>query len=77
MGYEQQAGSGAWAPSLLSGRANQQFLRLEDHVKFILKGTQSGQAYGLNGLGTGRMPAFGKILTQRDIELIAIYERSM
>ncbi|GBE25820.1 cytochrome c6 [bacterium BMS3Bbin02] len=77
VGYEQQAGSGAWAPSLLSGRANQQFLRLEDHVKFILKGTQSGQAYGLNGLGTGRMPAFGKILTQRDIELIAIYERSM
>jgi len=77
VGYEQKPGSGAWGPSLLGGKANQQFLRLEDHVKLILKGTDAGQSYGVNGLGTGRMPGFGKMLTQRDIELIAIYERSM
>jgi mono/diheme cytochrome c family protein len=75
--YEQKAGSGAWGPSLLGGKANQQFLRLEDHVKLILKGTEAGQSYGVNGLGTGRMPGFGKMLSQRDIELIAIFERSL
>ena len=75
--YEQPAGSGAWGPSLLDGRADSQFARFEDHLKLIIKGTTSGQSYGINGIGTGRMPAFGKMLSQRDIELIAIYEDSM
>ena len=33
------------------------------------------EPYGLNGFGSGRMPAFGPILPQEDIELIAQYLR--
>jgi hypothetical protein len=31
----------------------------------------------VNGLGSGRMPGFGASLSRADIELIALYERTM
>jgi mono/diheme cytochrome c family protein len=45
-------------------------------VDFISKGSQGQTPYGANGFGTGRMPAFGTILTAEDIDLIATYLRS-
>ncbi len=75
--FEQGAGSGAWGPSLLDGRAVIQFPELQDHIDFIVNGSEDSVHYGINGLGSGRMPAFGAILSEHQIELIALYERSL
>ncbi|MEZ5174769.1 MAG: c-type cytochrome [Acidimicrobiia bacterium] len=75
--FEQGAGSGAWGPSLLAGRAVIQFPDMADHVKFVIDGSTDSQQYGVNGLGSGRMPAFGLVLSESQIELIVMYERTL
>ena len=71
----QQAGSGALGPALWNGRPLVQFLTDIDMVDFITKGSESGVPYGVNGVGSGRMPAFGAVLSQQDLELIVQYLR--
>jgi mono/diheme cytochrome c family protein len=75
--FTEPAGSGAWGPSLREGRALIQFPAVEDHVEFVVTGTDDHITYGINGLGTGRMPGFGEILSLEDIELIVAFERSL
>jgi mono/diheme cytochrome c family protein len=76
--FEQQPGSGAWAPALTDGRTLVQFPDEQDHVDFIINGANASERYGVNGLsGVGGMPAFGAVLSLEDIELIVKYERSM
>jgi mono/diheme cytochrome c family protein len=75
--FEQGHGTGAWGPSLQDGRSIVQFPLFADQVDFIIRGSNFGENYGLNGLGSGRMPSFGQILTQEDIDLIVAYERTM
>jgi mono/diheme cytochrome c family protein len=75
--FEQGAGTGAWGPSLLAGRAVSQFPDFDDHVGFVLSGSTDSKRYGINGLGTGRMPSFGQILSESQIELIVMYERTL
>jgi len=76
--FEQEAGTGAWAPALTDGRAITQFPDVEDHVTFVIRGAEADSHYGVNGLsGVGGMPAFGEILSRDDIELIVTYERSL
>ena len=74
---EQRAGSGSWGPSLTDGRAEIQFPNDADQIDFIVSGSEFGVNYGLNGLGSGRMPAFGQLLSLEDIRLIVAYERSL
>jgi mono/diheme cytochrome c family protein len=45
-------------------------------VEFLTDGSEANTPYGLNGFGSGRMPAFGAILSAEDIELLAAYLRS-
>lgn len=71
----QQAGSGALGPALWNGRPAVQFLNEGDMVDFIIKGSENGVPYGVNGVGSGRMPGFGPVLSQEDIELIVQYLR--
>ncbi|MCL1593367.1 MAG: cytochrome c [Actinomycetia bacterium] len=75
--FEQGAGTGAWGPSLLDGRAEGQFPTIDDQVAFVMTGSDNGERYGVNGLGTGRMPGFGQVLSVSDIELIVKYERTL
>jgi mono/diheme cytochrome c family protein len=75
--FEQGAGSGAWAPSLEDGRAKVQFPHLDDQIAFIISGSENAVGYGVNGIGTGRMPGFGNLLSEEQIELIVQYERSL
>jgi mono/diheme cytochrome c family protein len=76
--FEQEAGSGAWAPALTDGRTAVQFPDAEDHIDFIINGAVASEEYGINGLsGVGGMPGFGALLSLEDIELIVKYERSM
>lgn len=74
--FTQRAGSGGFGPALWDERPNVQFLTQEDLVEFITEGSVAQAAYGVNGIGTGRMPAFGEILSEEDISLIATYLRS-
>ncbi len=81
--YTQEAGAGGFGPALWDGRPVVQFgeapaagsEETDLLVDFIIKGSEAQTPYGLNGFGSGRMPAFGEILTQSDIELIAQYLR--
>ena len=71
----QVAGSGALGPALWNGRPNVQFLIGSDMVDFITKGSENGVPYGVNGVGSGRMPGFGPVLSLEDLELIVQYLR--
>ena len=75
--FEVGPGRGAWAPAINDGRALVQFPDGDDHIKFIITGTENAAPYGVNGIGTGRMPGFGTSLSEADIELIALYERTL
>ncbi len=75
--FEQGHGTGAWGPALIDGRSVVQFPLFEDQVDFIVRGSNFRENYGLNGLGSGRMPGLGQSLTAADIELIVAYERSL
>ena len=76
--FEQEPGSGAWAPALTDGRTLIQFPDEQDHINFIINGANASEEYGINGLsGVGGMPGFGAVLSLEDIELIVKYERSM
>ena len=73
--YTQEAGSGAFGPSLREGRSVVQFPDEADHLDFIINGSENGQGYGINGIGRGWMPGFGATLTQEDLMLIVRLER--
>lgn len=75
--FEQGSGTGAWGPSLVDGRSVVQFPEMQDQVAFVVEGSQDATQYGVNGLGTGRMPSFGGILSQPQIDLIVKYERTL
>lgn len=75
--FEQGAGSGAWGPALWEGRSEIQFPNIDDQIAFIVVGSQNAVGYGVNGVGSGRMPGFGNVLSERQIELIVKYERTM
>lgn len=82
--YTQEVGSGGFGPALWDGRPLVQFGPAPDDpereidllVQFLINGSEANAPYGLNGFGSGRMPAFGAILAQEDIELLAAYLRS-
>ena len=44
-------------------------------VDFISTGSQPFKAYGINGIGSGRMPGFANMLTKDQIAEIVSYER--
>ncbi len=73
--FQQEQASGALGPSLRDARAAVQFVTEEDLVDFLIKGSDNGAGYGVNGVGSGRMPGWGPFLSQDDIGLIAQYLR--
>lgn len=80
--YTREAGSGGFGPALWDGRPVVQFGAATDNaeddllIQFLIRGSEAETPYGLNGFGSGRMPAFGALLSQADIELLAAYLRS-
>jgi mono/diheme cytochrome c family protein len=79
--FTQEAGSGGFGPALWDGRPTVQFGDATEDpaddllVTFLIRGSVAQTPYGLNGFGSGRMPAFGAILSEADIELLAAYLR--
>ncbi|HUG09234.1 MAG TPA: c-type cytochrome [Acidimicrobiia bacterium] len=83
MPYTQEIGSGGFGPALWDGRPVVQFgdpptdPEVTDLlVDFIINGSEAETPYGLNGFGSGRMPGFGAVLDQDDIDLLARYLRA-
>jgi mono/diheme cytochrome c family protein len=74
-------GGGAFGPNLTNGVELRQFPPLADgvakHIEFVTTGSGFQKPYGTQGIGSGRMPGFGRELTARQIEQIVIYERSL
>ena len=63
--------------ALKGGRVNIQFKERDDFIDFIINGSVNGKGYGVNGVGGGKMPGFGAVLPQSDIELVIDYLRGM
>jgi cytochrome c553 len=81
-------GSGALGPNLTGGLVDKQFASVEELTLFVTTGSVDGEAYGNNGIGSGKMPGFGDnpntenvendgMMTQEMIEAIARYEASL
>lgn len=68
---------GAMGPNLTAGATASHFPNEADQIAFITKGSELGKKFGLQGQGSGRMPAFGNLLTQEQIKLIVEYVRSL
>lgn len=81
MPYTQEAGSGGFGPALWDGRPTVQFGDATENpaddllIQFLIRGSEAQIPYGLNGFGSGRMPAFGPSLSEADIDVLARYLR--
>jgi cytochrome c553 len=53
------SGSGAFGPNITGGLVPRKFASFEQLVEFLTIGSEDGELYGTNGIGSGRMPAFG------------------
>lgn len=83
MPFSLEAGSGGFGPALWDGRPVVQFgekpadaEETDLLIDFLIKGSEAQSPYGLNGFGSGRMPAFGFTLSMDDLELLAAYLRA-
>jgi mono/diheme cytochrome c family protein len=76
-GDPQQSGGGAMGPNLTAGSTVRQFPNASDQVTFIQNGSENGKRYGQQGQGSGRMPGYGQLLTDEQIQAIVDYERSL
>ena len=76
-GDPQQAGSGAYGPSLVGGVTPNHFPREQDHIDFVTEPPGTGKKYGEQNQQFKPMPGFGKLLTQEQIEAIVEYERGL
>ncbi|MGH8951068.1 MAG: c-type cytochrome [Acidimicrobiia bacterium] len=80
--YTQEAGSGGFGPALWDGRPTVQFGDATENpeddllLQFLIRGSEAETPYGLNGFGSGRMPAFGPSLAVEDIKLLARFLRA-
>jgi mono/diheme cytochrome c family protein len=74
-------GGGAFGPNLTGGVELRQFPDAADglkkHTEFVTTGSDFQKQYGLQGIGSGRMPGFGGILTTEQIAQIVAYERGL
>lgn len=76
-GNPSQPAQGAMGPNLTAGATASHFPSQQDQINFIKKGSELGKKFGLQGQGSGRMPAFGNLLTDAQIKAIVEYVRSL
>ncbi len=54
-----------------------QFPNQEDMIAFIAAGSEYGKRYGEQGQGGGRMPGFGSVYTQEQLQAVVEYVRGL
>lgn len=74
---QEPGGGGPIGFSLIDGATIRRFPTAEEHAEFIAAGSDFGVGYGVNGQGSGRMPGFGQMLTEEQIQAVVEYEREM
>ena len=72
-----EPGQGSLGWNLTGGGPNAHFTNQEDMIEFVSVGSEDGQRYGRQGQGSGRMPAFGALLTEEQLTAIVQYVRSL
>jgi mono/diheme cytochrome c family protein len=70
-------GQGAFGWNLTGGKAASAFPDEADMISFIKNGSNYGAKYGIQGQGSGRMPGFGAMLTDEQIEAVVDYVRGL
>jgi mono/diheme cytochrome c family protein len=70
-------GQGAFGWNLTGGSENARFPNVRDQIDFIKAGSEVGAGYAPQAQGTGRMPAFGSMLTDEQIRAIVEYVRGL
>lgn len=70
-------GQGQLGWNLTGGSTNARFATEAEMIEFLKTGTTNGARYGIASQGTGRMPGFGAILTDEQIEAIVEYVRGL
>jgi mono/diheme cytochrome c family protein len=73
----QESGQGGLGPNLTGGAESAHFPNRDELVEFIINGSENGVGYGEQGQGSGKMPAFGAMLTEEQISEIVDYVRSL
>ena len=76
-GEPEITGGGAFGPNLTGGSAVRQFPQRDEMIEFIEGGSELGKRYGQQGQGSGRMPAFGLMLSDDQIGVIIDYVRGL
>lgn len=76
-GDPQATGGGAFGPNLTGGSSVRQFPNKSDMLTFLKAGSELGKRYGEQGQGSGRMPGFGQVYTDEQLQLIVDYVRSL
>lgn len=70
-------GQGAFGWNLTGGSTDSHFEGRQEMIDFVESGSEFGEVYGLQAQGSGRMPGFGAMLTDEQIEAIVDYVRSL
>ncbi|HWM21517.1 MAG TPA: cytochrome c [Ilumatobacteraceae bacterium] len=71
------SGQGAFGWNLTDGAVDTHFPNKDEMIDFIKTGSELGAKYGTQGQGSGRMPGFGSMLTDEQIDAIVDYVRSL
>ena len=71
------AAQGAFGWNLTGGATDSHFANEQDMIAFVKSGSKNGARYGLQGQGSGKMPAFGHVLTGEQIKAIVEYVRGL
>jgi mono/diheme cytochrome c family protein len=70
-------GQGAFGWNLTGGSENAHFPNKADMIDFVSTGSEDGVGYAPQAQGSGRMPGFGAMLTDEQIEAIVDYVRGL
>lgn len=70
-------GQGAFGWNLTGGDTTAKWPIAQDMVDFVGQGTENGVGYAMQSQGSGRMPGFGSLLTDQQLEAIVEYVRSL
>ena len=70
-------GQGAFGWNLTGGSEDAKFPDPQDMIDFVAIGSVNGEGYAPQSQGSGRMPGFGTMLTEEQLEAIIDYVRSL
>mgnify|MGYP001002312646 CR=1 FL=1 len=79
-GEPKENGGGFYGPRLSEASLTRQFPDKASQIEYVKNGVEDGKAYGTGGVNHwsgGGMPYFANILTDKQIEQIVDYERSL